>query len=128
MLLIPKDGSIMLTGQFSGKIVLDPGGPHEALLEAVPVSASCPNEDIFIALFNATGHLVWARREGGTDYEYPTGMLRFADGSLAMGGELGDPGNLCGPADTVIGVGDPQQQTLTNAGAMDLFFARFVAK
>jgi hypothetical protein len=128
MTVIPEDGSILLTGRYSSEAVFDPRGPRETMIEAVQ-QPGCPYAvDSFIALYNSSGSLVWFRREGGPAIEEAMLSTRLADGSLLVSGMFSDQGASCEATETVIGLGDPKEQTFTSAGWSDLFYARFVAK
>jgi len=105
------DGSALMTGYFSGSATFGPGEAGQTTLN------SAGGFDIFIARYNANGTLAWAKRAGGADDDWGSGIAALADGSALM------TGFLYGSA--TFGPGEAGETTLTSAGEDDIFIARF---
>lgn len=80
---------------------------------------SAGGSDVFVACYNDDGTLRWARRAGGTGFEQALGVVTRADGSLFVTGEFEDV--------AIFGQGEPNETTLTSAGALDIFLAHYDA-
>ncbi len=50
-----------MTGFFAGTATFGPGEANETML------MSAGSDDVFVAKYDSTGALVWAKRAGGTD-------------------------------------------------------------
>ncbi len=70
------DGSVLVTGEFSGSM-----GLGETTLESVGDA-----RDIFVGKFSATGEPVWARRFGSTGEDYGRGIGADARGNIYLSG------------------------------------------
>ncbi len=105
------DGSVYVTGTFSGSVDFDPGTGTTFL-------TSLGLADIFLAKYSATGALVWADRIGGTASDTVTALARDAAGSLYLAG------GFEGTADFDPG---PGTQALTSLGGADGFVAKFTS-
>ncbi len=105
------DGSVYVTGTFSGSVDFDPGS-------GVTVLTSIGLADIFLAKYSATGALVWADRIGGTAADSVTSLARDASGNLYIAG------GFEGASDFDPG---PGSQFLTSVGGEDGFVARFTS-
>ena len=103
------DGSVYVTGTFSGSVDFDPG-------TGVTVLTSIGLADIFLAKYTATGALVWASRLGGTVQDSVASLARDASGNLYIAG------GFEGAADFDPG---PATQFLTSVGGEDGFVAKF---
>jgi hypothetical protein len=98
------DGSVTVTGRFSG--TADFGG--------VTLTAAGQYFEIFVARYDASGNVLWAQRAGGVNTDEAYGVAAHADGSVTV------TGGFSGTAD-FGGV------TLTAAGELDIFVARYDA-
>ncbi len=106
-----SDGSSVVTGYFSGTAVFGAGESNETTLVAAGSS------DIFIARYNADGTLARAKRAGGTDEDYGTGISTFLDGSSVVTGFFSDT--------ATFGANELNTTTLVSAGSQGMFIARY---
>ena len=87
------DGSVYVTGTFSGSVDFDPG-------TGLTVLTSIGLADIFLAKYTAAGALVWADRLGGTAADTVTSLARDASGNLYHRRRIRGRGRLrSGPRD-----------------------------
>lgn len=103
------DGSVYVTGTFSGSVDFDPGAGSSFL-------TSLGLSDVFLAKYTAAGALVWADRIGGTSADTVTALARDASGNLYIAG------GFEGTADFDPGAGN---QVLISVGGGDGFVAKF---
>ena len=102
-------GNVYVTGSFSGNAFF--GG-----IELV----SAGQRDIFLAKYNAAGEVQWVRRGGGTGTDYGYGVAVASDGSVYVTGFFVGTANFTMPT-------DPASNTITSAGANDVFLAKYNA-
>lgn len=76
-----KDGNILVTGSFNGTRDFD-SGPGVVNL------TSAGFEDIFVAKFNSSGTLQWARRAGGTFSDFGNAVGVDRSGNVFVGGSF----------------------------------------
>jgi hypothetical protein len=105
------DGSVYVTGTFSGSVDFDPGA-------GLMVLTSLGLADIFLAKYTATGALVWADRIGGTAEDDVSSLARDGSGNLFIAG------GFEGAADFDPG---PGTQFLNSLGGSDGFIAKFTS-
>ncbi len=114
------DGSVAVTGSYSGNLTLAPGAPDQTTLPQVS-----PVADVFVARFLADGTLAWARSAGGTSYPSSGGhegraAVGLSDGSVVVTGSF---------FATITFPGTPDVTLTTTAGCntndFDLFVARY---
>jgi hypothetical protein len=108
---VDGSGNALVTGYFEGTADFDPGSG------AVNLSSS-GGYDVFLAKYDASGGLVWAKAMGGTNYEY--GRSVAVDGS----GNAVVTGYFEGTADFDPGSGEVN---LTTVGNSDVFLAKYDA-
>ncbi len=108
------DGGVFVAGSFLGSITLGTGQPHQTQL-----SAQGTSWDLFVARYDASGQLLWARRDGGSGWEEPTDAAATPDGGVVVVGKY--------DATAYFGVGDSTQAVLLSFGKEDLFVARYDA-
>jgi prepilin-type N-terminal cleavage/methylation domain-containing protein len=107
-----SDGSVLVTGSFEGTTILGQGEPNATTL------ISAGGRDIFIAKYNPSGTLAWAKRAGGTSEDYGgNDIIGYADGTSIV------TGSFTGTA--VFGQGEPNATTLVSAGSRDIFVAKY---
>ena len=106
--VIAADGSVYVSGCFSGTADFDPG-PGACLL------TSAGNRDAFISKLDSAGNFVWARRMGGTGDDYAEDLAIASDGSVCV------VGCFNGTANCDVGAGT---FCLTSAGGYDIFLSR----
>jgi hypothetical protein len=105
------DGSVVVTGAYSGDVIFGPGEGGATTLLWNDFS------DVFVARFNATGTLAWAKRgtSGGT--ENALGVATFADGTCVVTGHFN--------GDITFGEAETNVTTLFPFGLQEVFVARF---
>ena len=106
-----SDDSTVVTGIFDVTATFGLGEINETVL------TSAGGYDIFIARYNPTGTLAWAKWAGsmGTD-EGGFAVTTISDDSTVVTGTVG-------PA--TFGAGEPNETILTTAGDEDIFIARY---
>jgi hypothetical protein len=72
---VATDGSVYTTGYFEGMADFDPGTSAHNL-------ASAGSWDIFVSKLDSSGNYVWARRMGGSKYNYGRSIAVADDGSV----------------------------------------------
>jgi hypothetical protein len=80
------DGSTILAGQFEGQLTLDYGLPTQQTLSA---TGGADDFDVFLAHVAPDGTLLWVKRAGGTDFDFPFGLEVRPDGSSVVTGRFG---------------------------------------
>ncbi len=107
-----QDGSLFMTGYIQGTAVFGQGEPGQTTL------ASAGSSDIFVALYSADGSLVWARRAGGSGYDYGSGAVwSELDGTFSATGLF--------QGSAIFGSGEPGETPLTAEGGTDIFVAKY---
>jgi hypothetical protein len=107
------DGSVVVTGQLGGGTVFGEGEPNETSL-----SSQGGAGNTFVARYNASGSLAWARRTVTTpDLSGPeligTGIATIPDGTFVVAGHFQGNG--------IFGEGAPNETSLSSAGDYDVF-------
>jgi hypothetical protein len=97
-----------MAGEFNGTIDFDPGAGVHQLTAARPV-------DVFVSKLDSDGNFVWARRLGGAEYDYPTGVTVGGDGSVYT------VGVFRGTSDFDPG---PGTYNLTSVSSFDIFVSK----
>jgi len=110
---VDSSGNGYVTGDFWGTAIFGPGEPNETTLTSVKGT-----RNIFVAKYDASGSLIWAKRAGGEQiyfgYTYGDGIA--VDGS----GNSYVTGRFSGTA--IFGSGEVNETTLTGEG---LFVAKY---
>jgi len=106
-----SDDSTVVTGRFSVSATFGPDEMNQTVL------TSAGGRDIFIARYNPNGTLAWAKRAGGSSYDWGYGITTLSDNSTVV------TGGFYGSA--TFGPWEPNQRILTSAGNEDIFIARF---
>ena len=105
-------GDSYVTGYFTDMATFGQGEPNETTL------TSAGNEDIFVAKYDRDGRLVRATRAGGTgNFDFGSGIATTQRGDSYV------TGFFTGMA--TFGQGEPSQTTLTSAGNLDIFVAKY---
>jgi len=76
------DGSCVMTGEFRDTVVLG----HQEDRETILVSEG--KSDIFIAVYDAEGRLVWAKQAGGVMDDWGMSLGMNTDGSVVLSGQF----------------------------------------
>ena len=100
-----------VTGQFVGSATFGPGETNETTL------TSAGSDDIFVAKYDASGDLVWAKRAGGTGFDEGRGIAVDGSGNSYVTGRFNDL--------ATFGPGGTNETTLTSAGSDDIFVAKY---
>ncbi|MBX2888894.1 MAG: SBBP repeat-containing protein [Ferruginibacter sp.] len=108
---IDAAGNIYTTGSFAGTADFDPEPATFNL-------TSAGRYDIFISKLNAAGNFLWAKRMGGTDYDYGKSIAVDAAGNIYT------TGKFIGTVDFDPG---PATFNLTSAGSNDIFISKLNA-
>ena len=104
-----SDNSTVLAGYFYDSATFGPGELNQTIL------TSAGELDIFIARYNPDGTLAWAKRAGGTNYDYAYGITTLSDDSTVVTGYFYDS--------AIFGPDELNQTILTSAGELDIFIA-----
>jgi hypothetical protein len=94
-------GNVYITGQFTGTATF---GAFDLI--------SAGSQDIFVAKYDTSGTVLWAKRAGGTSFESGLGLASDRDGNVVVTGFFRDS----------FMYGSTQ---LTSAGNADIFVARY---
>ncbi len=109
----PDDGAL-LTGYFAYSATFGEGEPNETTLLTA-------GQAIFVARYNADGTLAWARApdtgEGPVEGISGYGIAALSDGSAVATGTF--------DKEVVFGLGETNEITLTPAGEIDVFVAKY---
>ncbi|MBW1810763.1 MAG: hypothetical protein JRJ87_21405 [Deltaproteobacteria bacterium] len=105
------DGSFVVGGDFLGAVTFGIGEPNESM------RTSAGEGDVFVAKYNPDGSLAWVRRAIGTRFSGISSVSMLSDGSTVAAGYFSDS--------VRFGPGEQNETTLSSAGGMDVFVARF---
>jgi VCBS repeat-containing protein len=88
---VGADGSVYTTGYSNGLVDFDPGA-------GTFNQTSAGYQDVFVSKLDSGGNFVWARRMGGSDFDYSNAIAVAADGSVCTTGSFSgmadfDPGS-----------------------------------
>jgi len=107
-----SDGSSLITGSFQGAATFGQGEPNETTLTSTPY-----RRDVFVAMYDPDGMLLWAKRAGGTGSDEGFGISALADGSSLVTGYF--------EGTAVFGPGELNETSLTSTGSHDVFVANY---
>lgn len=96
------DGNVFITGHF--------GSPSFTLGTTVLSNSATNSRDVFVAKYNSSGSLIWAKSFGGAYSDSPTALATDSSGNLILVGNFNSPSITFGST------------TLTNSGNMDDMF------
>ena len=108
---VDGSGNSYVTGFFQGTATFGPGEANETTL------TSADGDNVFVAKYDSTGALVWAKRAGGTGVDRGSGIA--VDGS----GNSYVTGRFQGTA--TFGPGEANETTLTSADEDNVFVAKY---
>ena len=111
---VDASGNSYITGYFDGSATFGAGGATATTL------ASSGQDDIFLARYDSTGALVWAKQAGGTDYDRAFHIRVDASGNSYITGYF--------EGSATFGAGGAAAATLTSDGDSDIFLARYDSK
>ena len=106
-------GNSYVTGAFIGSATFGPGETNETTL------TSAGDDDIFVAKYDASGDLVWAKRAGGTGFDAGIGIAVDGSGNSYVTGFF--------QGSATFGPGETNETTMTSAGFIDIFVAKYDA-
>ena len=108
---VDGSGNSYVTGHFVGSATFGPGETNETTL------TSAGFDDIFVAKYDASGDLVWAKRAGGTSVDQGSGIAVDGAGTSYV------TGVFVGSA--TFGAGETNETTLTSAGSFEISVAKY---
>ncbi|MEK6608578.1 MAG: hypothetical protein AABZ30_13035, partial [Myxococcota bacterium] len=73
--------------------------------------------DVFVAKYEPDGTLAWATNAGGSNVDDAFTVAAAPDGSALVAGYIA--------SSATFGAGEPGETTLTSAGGLDVFVARY---
>ena len=106
-------GNSYITGIFLGSPTFGPGEANETAL------TSDGGNDIFIAKYETTGELAWAKRAGGTSTDMGLGIAANSAGNSYLSGSF--------RATATFAPGETNETLLTSAGSHEIFVAKYEA-
>ncbi|MCL5073004.1 MAG: T9SS type A sorting domain-containing protein [Actinobacteria bacterium] len=101
-------GNVYTTGYFYGAADFNPGAATNTLTPA-------GNCDAFISKLDATGNFVWAKKMGGTDFDFGNALNVDGSGNVVAAGYFQGTGDF-DPGSVVY--------NLTSAGSYDMFISK----
>lgn len=105
---IDASGNAYTTGYFYGAVDFDPGAGTKTLTPS-------GNNDVFISKLDVSGNYVWAKKMGGTNFDFGTAL------TLDNNGNVITAGYFQGTSDYDPGAGI---FNLTSAGSYDIFVSK----
>ena len=106
-----NSGNSLVIGRFSGTAIFGTGEANQTIL------VSSGGDDIFVAKYDPNGALVWAKKAGGTLWEYGYGIATDGSGNSLVTGYFGGT--------ATFGAGGGNQTTLTSLGDREIFVAKY---
>ena len=94
-----------------------PGGEYRFLVAASDKTTGTCIYNEFTTSILTSGNLIWAKRAGGSSYDYSEAITTLSDNSVVVSGYF------AGTA--TFGPDEPNQTVLTSAGYSDIFIARY---
>ncbi len=95
---VDSNGISYITGIFSGSATFGIGEVNETTLSAT-------SYDIFVAKYDVSGKLLWAKSAGGADYDYGYGIAADSEGNCYVTGNF--------KSSAIFGAGEANETTLT---------------
>jgi Ca2+-binding RTX toxin-like protein len=109
---VDNSGNSYVTGVFSGTATFGPGEANETTLTSA-------GSDVFVAKYDSTGALVWAKQAGGTSEDSGQGIAVDGSGNSYVTGQF--------DGTATFGPGEANETTLTSDGSSDVFVAKLGA-
>lgn len=109
--VLPNSGGFIYCGRFEGVATFGAGTASERIL------TSDGGTDIFVAKYNLSGELQWARRAGGEGASQGFEVAATPDGGAVM---IGTFQGTC-----TFGIGEPNETSLVADANTDSFVAKF---
>ena len=98
---------------FQDHLVLETLPPFRIILHWTTLGVA----DIFVAKYDASGDLLWAKRAGGTSNDSGCGIAVDGSGISFVTGDF--------PSSATFGPGEANETTLASAGDRDIFVAKY---
>ncbi len=111
---IDSSGNVLVSGFFSGDTDFDPGTGVYTMTS----TGSTATFDAFIAKLNASTDLVWAKKMGGSDYDYARSLVLDSQGNIFTTVDFYDTMQVT----TVNGT-----ETFNSAGAYDILVIKLAS-
>ena len=108
---VDASGNSYVTGMFDSTTTFGAGQPHETTLTAVG------RHDLFLASYDSTGAIRWAKQASGTDSVLAWSLAADAAGNVWIAGYFDQT--------ATFGAGETRQTTLTSVGVNDIFIAKY---
>lgn len=96
-------GNLVVTGMFNSP----------AIIFGSDTLTNAGNDDVFLAKYDSSGNLLWAKRAGGTDSDQAYSIVMDVAGNVLLTGYFASPTITFG------------SDTLTSAGWVDIFLAKY---
>ncbi len=109
--IVDSAGNSYVGGGFEGSVTFGSGETNETILTSLGL------RDAFLAKYDESGNLIWAKRSGGVNDARAGGVLVNDLGHLYSGGEF--------EGSATFGLGENNETTLTAAGGGASWFGRF---
>jgi len=106
-----SDDSTVVTGYFQDSVTFGKGEANETVM------VSAASYDIFMARYNPDGTLAWAKRAGGTNWDWAQAITTLSDESAVVTGAFGGA--------ATFGPGETNETVLVSAASYDIFIARY---
>ncbi len=107
------EGGVIITGVFAGACTFGPGEPGEVTLSPVQDWY----EDVFVAEYESSGTLAWAKKAGGAVFDAGFAVTQLPEGSVWVTGTFRET--------ATFGAGEPNQDSVTSSGIGDIFVAKY---
>lgn len=123
---VDSTGNCHVTGYFTIYVTFGPGEPNETTLtNAVPTFGG--PSDIFVAKYNGSGALLWAKQASGPRIEAGHGIGADSAGNSYVTGYYGDVSGAGDPTSVIFGAGETNETTLTTApgSGTEIFVAKY---
>ena len=108
---VDNSANSYVTGYFDGSATFGAGEANQTTL------TSASGNDVFVAKYNSSGALQWAKRAGGTGFDEAYGIAVDGSGNSYVTGYF--------EGSATFGQGQANQTVLTAAGGADIFVAKY---
>ncbi len=110
-----SNGEVLVTGAFSNSATFAPGAANQTVLVANPQGASHQLPDVFLAMYNASGTLVWAKQGGRSG----------SDSGLAVSPVLANTAFVTGSFSGTASFGTQQTEITAEGNYKDMFVVKY---
>jgi len=102
-----NDGSVVISGKFTGTVNF--GGGHSVV--------SAGNKDVFVTKYDSAGSTLWAKRAGGSGFDFAYAATALTDNSVVLTGRFRHT--------ATFGPGEANETQLVASGMYDIFVAKY---